>query len=94
MMPATRAGDLALDTSVGAVVLTEGVSKRYITHFDIGEILAGAQRVGRPLTDPALNLMRGVNVACAAPESEQWQADDARGTIPDGDLDNVAFLDV
>ena len=93
-MVATRARDVALNTSVGAVVLTEGVPKRYITHFDIGEILAAAQRVGWPVTDPALHLMRGINVACAVPESEQWQADDARGTTPDGDLDNVAFLDV
>jgi enoyl-CoA hydratase len=36
------------DTSVGAVVLTGGVPKRYITHFDIAEILAAASRVGRP----------------------------------------------
>ena len=32
------------DTSVGAVVLTGGVPKRYITHFDIAEILAAASR--------------------------------------------------
>jgi hypothetical protein len=30
----------------GAVVLTGGVPKRYITHFDIAEILAAASRVG------------------------------------------------
>ncbi|MDT5325959.1 MAG: hypothetical protein QOF25_3111, partial [Mycobacterium sp.] len=30
------------DASVGAVVLTGGVPKRYITHFDIAEILAAA----------------------------------------------------
>jgi enoyl-CoA hydratase/carnithine racemase len=36
------------DVSVGAVVLTGGVPKRYITHFDIAEILAAAQRAGRP----------------------------------------------
>jgi enoyl-CoA hydratase/carnithine racemase len=34
------------DASVGAVVLTGGVPKRYITHFDIAEILAAASRVG------------------------------------------------
>src|SRR5258708_7160307 len=56
------------DVSVGAVVLTGGVRKRYITHFDIAEILAAAQRVGRPLSDQALlNLMRGVNVVGAVP---------------------------
>jgi enoyl-CoA hydratase len=59
------------DVSVGAVVLTGGVPKRYITHFDIAEILAAASRVGRPLSDQALlNLMRGVNVGGAAPGGE------------------------
>ena len=83
------------DVSVGAVVLTGDVPKRYITHFDIAEIPAAAQRGGRPLSDQALlNLIRGVNVVGAVPGSEQWQADDARGTVPDGDLDNVAFFEV
>src|SRR5258708_19724497 len=60
------------DVSVGAVVLTGGVLKRYITHFDIAEILAAAQRVGRPLSDQALlNLMRGVNVVGAVPGGER-----------------------
>jgi enoyl-CoA hydratase/carnithine racemase len=60
------------DVSVGAVVLTGGVPKRYITHFDIAEILAAAQRVGRPLSDQALlNLMRGVNVVGAVPGGER-----------------------
>jgi enoyl-CoA hydratase len=62
------------DTSVGAVVLTGGVPKRYITHFDIAEILAAASRVGRPLSDQAvLNLMRGVDVVGAAPGGDQVQ---------------------
>jgi enoyl-CoA hydratase/carnithine racemase len=38
------------DTSVGAVVLTGGVPKRYITHFDIAEILTAVSRVGRPIS--------------------------------------------
>src|SRR5258705_4178935 len=60
------------DVSVGAVVLTGGVRKRYITHFDIAEILAAAQRVERPLSGQALlNLMRGVNVAGAVPGGER-----------------------
>jgi enoyl-CoA hydratase/carnithine racemase len=60
------------DVSVGAVVLTGGVPKRYITHFDIAEILAAAQRVGRPLSDQALlNLMRGVNVVGAIPGGDK-----------------------
>jgi enoyl-CoA hydratase len=60
------------DTSVGAVVLTGGVPKRYITHFDIAEILAAAQHVGRPLSDQTLlNLMRGVHVVGAVPGGEQ-----------------------
>jgi enoyl-CoA hydratase len=60
------------DVSVGAVVLTGGVPKRYITHFDIAEILAAASRVGRPISGPALlNLRRGVDVAGAVPGGEQ-----------------------
>jgi len=60
------------DDSVGAVILTGGVPKRYITHFDIAQILASAQRVGRPLSDTTLvNLMRGFNVVGALPGGEQ-----------------------
>jgi hypothetical protein len=60
------------DVSVGAVIHTGGAPKRYITHFDIAEILAAAQRVGRPPSDQALlNLMRGVNVVGAVPGGEQ-----------------------
>jgi enoyl-CoA hydratase len=62
------------DTSVGAVVLTGGVPKRYITHFDIAEILAAASRVGRPLSDQALlNLMRSVNVGAVPGGDEVLQ---------------------
>jgi enoyl-CoA hydratase len=42
------------DATVGAVVLTGGVPKRYITHFDIAEILAAAQGVARPSSGQAL----------------------------------------
>jgi len=66
------------DTSIGAVVLTGGVPKRYITHFDIAEILAAAQRVGRPrspvgpflsvtrFTEVVLRVMRSPAVYIAA----------------------------
>src|SRR5258705_11100967 len=60
------------DVSVGAVVLTGGVPKRYITHFDIAEILAAAERVGRPLSDQALpNLLRAVDFFGAFPGRKQ-----------------------
>jgi enoyl-CoA hydratase len=60
------------DATVGAVVLTGGIPKRYITHFDIAELLASAQRVGRPLSETALlNLMRGFTVVGALPHGEQ-----------------------
>jgi enoyl-CoA hydratase len=60
------------DTGVGAVVLTGGIPKRYITHFDIAEILAAASRVGRPISGQALlNLLRGVDVVGAIPGGEQ-----------------------
>jgi enoyl-CoA hydratase/carnithine racemase len=51
------------DTSVGAVIL-RGVPKRYITHFDIAEILAAASYVARPLSGEALlNLLLDIDVA-------------------------------
>jgi enoyl-CoA hydratase len=57
---------------VGAVVLTGGVPKRYITHFDIAEILAAASRVGRPLSGQALlNLLQSVDVVGAVSGGEQ-----------------------
>jgi len=59
------------DTSVGAVVLTGGVPKRYITHFDIAEILTAVQRVGRPLSNQTLSyLARGVEVVGALPGAQ------------------------
>jgi enoyl-CoA hydratase len=83
------------DTGIGSVVLTGGVPKRYITHFDIAEIPAAASRVGRPVSDQKmLNLLRGIDVVGAVPGSERWQADDACGTVPDGDLDTVASFGV
>jgi enoyl-CoA hydratase len=45
--------DLDGDRSVGAVVLTGAVEGIFITHFDVGEILAGAEAVGRG-TPPAV----------------------------------------
>lgn len=36
------------DATVGAVILTGGVPGRFITHFDIAEILAAARHSGRP----------------------------------------------
>jgi enoyl-CoA hydratase/carnithine racemase len=51
------------DVSVGAVILTGGVPNRYITHFDIAEILAAAQHVRPPLSGQALlNLLRSIDV--------------------------------
>ena len=60
------------DASIGAVVLTGGVPKRYITHFDIAEILAAASRLGLPISGQALlNLVRAVDGVGATPGSEQ-----------------------
>jgi enoyl-CoA hydratase len=60
------------DDSVGAVVLTGGVPNRYVTHFDIAEILAATQRVGRPPSGQALlDLLRRIDVVGATPGGEQ-----------------------
>jgi enoyl-CoA hydratase len=47
------------DESVGAVVLTGGVPGRYITHFDIGELLASAEASPRLSSGAATALARG-----------------------------------
>jgi enoyl-CoA hydratase len=60
------------DSTVGAVVLTGGVPNRYITHFDIAEILAAASRVGRLLSGQALlKLLQSIDVVGAVPGGEQ-----------------------
>jgi enoyl-CoA hydratase/carnithine racemase len=60
------------DDSIGAVVVTGGVDKRYITHFDIAEILAAAERTGRPLSEETLrNIAHGIDVLSAIPGGEQ-----------------------
>ena len=65
----TRAVDA--DDSVGAVVVTGGVEKRYITHFDIADILAAAEHSERPVSEQTLrNVARGVDVLSALPGGE------------------------
>jgi enoyl-CoA hydratase/carnithine racemase len=59
------------DASVGAVIVTGGVEGRYITHFDIGEILATAERFGAPVPAGALrSLMRAIELAGRVPGLE------------------------
>jgi enoyl-CoA hydratase len=56
------------DRSVGAVILTGGVAGRYITHFDIGDILTAAERGGLAVPETAMRtLMRGVEVGRHVP---------------------------
>ncbi|WP_396919330.1 enoyl-CoA hydratase/isomerase family protein [Mycolicibacterium sp.] len=60
------------DETVGAVVVTGGVEKRYITHFDIADILAAARRSERPLSERTLRTMaRGVDVLSALPRGQE-----------------------
>ena len=59
------------DQSVGAVVLTGAPPERYITHFDIGDILAAAERAGRSMSERAMRtLMRGIEAARGVPGAE------------------------
>lgn len=56
------------DTTVGAVILTGGVPHRYITHFDIADILAGATRNGYHLSaDTIRGLQTGLGHLTAVP---------------------------
>lgn len=58
------------DRSVGAVVVTGGLPGRYITHFDIGEILAAAD-AGRPVPAAALRaVLRGIELGGRVPGFE------------------------
>lgn len=60
------------DPSVGAVIVTGGVPGRYITHFDIAEILAATEHNARPLSQKAaLNLMRGIDAIEGLPGGER-----------------------
>ena len=56
------------DPSVGAVIVTGGVPHRYITHFDIGDILAASTATARGLPHSALvGLLTGVSHLSAIP---------------------------
>jgi enoyl-CoA hydratase/carnithine racemase len=56
------------DRSVGAVILTGGIEGRYITHFDIGDILAAAQSSRGALPERGMRvLMRGVEAVQRVP---------------------------
>ncbi|CAN5456406.1 hypothetical protein BH11ACT7_BH11ACT7_38030 [soil metagenome] len=59
------------DPSVGAVILTGGVPQRYITHFDIGEILAASSTSARSLPHNVIRgLLAGVSHLSAIPGAE------------------------
>jgi enoyl-CoA hydratase len=53
------------DRSIGAVVITGGVEGRFITHYDVAEILAGTEAVGMQVSSAAagatLQAVRGVS---------------------------------
>jgi enoyl-CoA hydratase len=59
------------DHSVGAVIVTGAPPDRYITHFDIGDILAAAERAGRDISVGMMRaIMRGIEMARAVPGGE------------------------
>ncbi len=57
--------DLERDDSTGAVIITGGVEGRFITHYDVAEILAGAEelnaQVGAGVAGAALAAAAGLN---------------------------------
>lgn len=60
------------DDSVGAVILTGGVDGRFITHFDISEILESADRAAIALGErPMRALMRAIEVARHVPAGDR-----------------------
>lgn len=59
------------DTGIGAVVLTGGVEHAFITHFDVGEIFEGGEKVGKPLSPKAARqVLRLVGALRAVPGLE------------------------
>lgn len=54
------------DASVGAVVVTGGVPGRYITHFSIADVLAGAESLPPALPRPVASLVVRAVTALAA----------------------------
>jgi enoyl-CoA hydratase/carnithine racemase len=85
----TRAVDA--DESVGAVVFTGGLEDRYVTHFDIGEILAAADAAGRPIPQCAIRAsIRAIGAAAAIPGAE----DTIEATPLGGILKVTRFHDV
>jgi enoyl-CoA hydratase/carnithine racemase len=56
------------DASVGAVILTGEPSDRFITHFDIADILAAAERGSKRVSESGMRtLMRGVEAVQRVP---------------------------
>jgi len=57
--------ELEDDRSIGAVVITGGAEGRFITHYDVAEILAGTEAVGMQVSSAAagatLQAVRGVS---------------------------------
>jgi enoyl-CoA hydratase/carnithine racemase len=57
-----------VDPSVGAVILTGEPSDRFITHFDIADILAAAERGRKGVSETGMRaLMRGVELVKRVP---------------------------
>lgn len=66
----TRAVDE--DSSVGAVVLTGALPDRFITHFDVSDLLESSERAGRSFPEPATRAgLRAVEAAERVPGGER-----------------------
>lgn len=60
------------DDSVGAVVLTGRPPERFITHFDVSELLESSERAGRSFPEPATRAgLRAVEAAELVPGGER-----------------------
>ena len=64
---------VAADRSVGALVVTGAAPGRFLTHYDIAEMLAGADAVGLPLPPSAATVSsRAVGVLRALPAARRF----------------------
>jgi enoyl-CoA hydratase len=78
------------DASIGAVVLTGAPPQRYITHFDIAELLEAAEKAGLSVPESLAQAgLRGLGLARRLPGAE-----DVLEATPVGGMLNISRFDV
>src|SRR5947208_1686708 len=71
------------DQSIGAVVVTGAPPEKFITHFNIADILSSAEGIGRSISHGAMRkAVHGVALASKLPKAKKLlEATSARGLL-------------